>query len=138
MPRLKDAATTAKNWVGGMQTASQAYKDGIQNVEGNPLEKAAAASDAYIRGCTDGNAKRAAKLRDYGLENWKKAAMDKGAARLGSGATASQARYQQTMGRLLPHIQSVRDALPPRGTFDQNLARMDAFARGMRRFRETY
>lgn len=139
MPRrLKNAEQTAKNWVGGMQTAGQAYKDGVDAVMENPLAKAADASDRYLAGVQAGNDKRVAKLRAISLEQWKQSARDKGAARLGSGASASQSRYQRAMATLLPYQQQVLDSLPPRGTFDQNLARFDAYARGMKAFKDTY
>lgn len=136
--RVRNADTAAKNWASGMQAAGQAYRDGIDAVQENPLDKAADATEAYLAGVQAGNAKRVMKLRAYGMEKWKQAAKDKGAPRLGTGATASQGRYQQVMVRVLQHQQQVLDTLPKRGTFEQNLQRMDAYARGMRSFKDTY
>lgn len=131
--RLPDAATVARRWQEAMQrpSTSQKYKENIQALDFNPLERAAAAGDAYIAGCQAGNAKRAKNLLSYGQQNWVAACVNKGASRLGPGATASQARYTGAMGKVLPMIASVLAQLPTGSSKAVKRERMIAFSDGM-------
>lgn len=120
----------AQRWVSGMNRAeTQAkYKASIQNLDFNPLDRAADAGDAYISGCQQGNAKRARNLRAYGQQQWVSQCVNKGASRLGSGATASQGRMKVAGSRLLPMISQVLGQLPQGGSAAARRERMLAFS----------
>lgn len=122
---LPTAQQMTENWLRGMSGSSEKYKQGIERVNESPTEKAANASQAYLDGVQRGNEKRVAKLRMVSLQDWKSAAINKGAARLASGASASKAKYQAFTGRYLPYLSSVQSQVHsmPRGDFATNMAR---------------
>lgn len=132
-------AAVADKWVSRMGASSTAYKDGIERVSENPMEKAAAAGQAYIEGCqrAEQSGKRAASLRRVTLQDWKTAAITKGASRIASGAAAAKSKMQNFLQSFLPHlaagVEQVRAM--PRGSFEQNMARAMRMAEHNHNFR---
>lgn len=134
--RMIDAATFAQRWADGMNRGStiQKYKEGVSTLDFNPLERAANADDAYLSGCQNGNAKRKRKLLEYSQQRWVDACINKGATRLGPGATASKSVMQAAGTRLLPAIQQIRSMLPQGTSKAARRERMIQFSDMMEKF----
>lgn len=124
---LPTAQQTADQWSQGMSGATEKIKRGIQNVTESPTQKAANRSDAYLLGVQRAvaNGKYRDGLMAVTLEDWKRAALDKGVGRIAGGAVAAKGKFADFMTQFLPHIQSGLQALAsmPRGTLEENINR---------------
>lgn len=132
--RMPSAAQAAAKWRNRMSSAGEDYKRGVDSVDQAPGELAAAAADRYAAGVAEAveTGHFAARSRSVSLQEWKTAAKEKGAARLASGAAASEAKTQRAMERNFANIETARNELPPRGGIEENLARAAQFARRLR------
>jgi len=134
-----DTAEIVSRWERGMATAAEKYKKGIQNTTVNPMERAAASADRYAAGVqravSEGRYQRG--LARVSKDQWQQASIDKGAARLASGAAASRPKYTEFWTRFGPYLQNVKDRVRqmPRGTLEENLNRMMENARLLSQFR---
>ena len=131
--RMPTAAQAAAKWKRQMAAAGQAYEDGVNSVDVAPTAQAADAVDRMVAGmaeaAADGRIERG--LRSVSLADWKKAAVEKGKQRLSQGAAASEDKTRAAMEENFRDIEEVRASLPPRGTLQDNIARMTAYAEGM-------
>ena len=126
----------ADAYVQGMNSAGQAYKEGIDSVTENPAAKAAAALPKALRRYTEAinSGRTAAALGRVTLETWKTQAKNKGANRLGSGATEAKSKllaYWQAVGPAVAQLQASIQAMPNDTEADAE-ARQLAWSRGMR------
>lgn len=126
----------ADSYVQGMNSAGPAYKEGIDAVTENPAAKAAAALPKALRKYTEAinSGRTAAALGRVTLENWKTQAKNKGANRLGSGATEAKSKlvaYWQAVGPAVSQLQASIAAMPNDTEADAE-ARQLAWSRGMR------
>lgn len=126
-----NASTAAARWASGLAGAGQKITEGIQSVTVAPGQAAARQKGAYVQGVTASADKWAKNTAAVPLGDWQAAAINKGVPRIASGAQASQSKFEAFMNKLLPAIANARASLPPRGTFDQNLARSAAMARAL-------
>lgn len=121
------ASAVANRWANGMSGASEKMKAGIQAVTESPTSKAARRSDAYLQGVQRAVAsgKYQAALERVTLEDWKKAAIDKGINRVASGAMEAKGKFQTFMQEFLPFLEQGVRALEaqPRGDIEQNIQR---------------
>ena len=131
--RMPTAASAAAKWKRQMAAAGQAYEDGVNSVDVAPTAQAADSIDRMVSGmaeaAADGRIERG--LRSVSLADWKKSTIEKGKARLSQGAAASEDRTRAAMEENFRDIEEVRASLPPRGTLQDNIARMTAYAEGM-------
>jgi hypothetical protein len=103
MAKVLDPSTIAANWLSGMQSqkAQANYKSGTANPRRDPIAAAASPEgmQAYANGCAASvtNGRRAAGLAKTSMAAWSQACATKGAARLSTGAQASQAKYTSAM-----------------------------------------
>lgn len=131
MPSPADAAAKWQQNLGAAQTR---YTAGIQAVTTAPNQLAAQAADRYLAGVQQNMPKYVAANQAVTLQAWQQAAINKGGARLASGAQAAQPKMQTVFTQLFPYIQQVVGSLPSRGDLEQNIARSAAFQRGMAKF----
>lgn len=120
---LPTAAQAAQAWQQGFSNAGTKWAAGINAVNVAPGIAAAAAKDRYVAGVTANADKFAANVAAITLADWKTMSINKGQARLASGATAGAPKYQQKMGPVLQAIGQIRDSLPARGDIMTNLER---------------
>jgi hypothetical protein len=125
----------AQKWAQNLGGATQAITDGVRSVTTAPGQAAAAQADVWAQNTMAAKQKFQRNSAAVSLQDWQDAMINKGATRVASGATAAQPKMEAFLGRLLPHIDTVKRGLPPRGNLDQNLARANAFARGMAQFK---
>ena len=131
MPSPNDAAA---KWAQNLGAAQTRYTAGVQAVTTAPGQSAAQAADRYLQGVQSSIQKFVNNSAAVTLQQWQQAAVNKGAGRLASGATAAQPKMTTVFQQLFPYIAQVQGSLPPRGDLEQNIARSAAFQRGMARF----
>jgi len=119
----KDATTASQKWLTNSQNAVGAYKTGVQAVNVAPGTAAARQKQAYVQG-VQANADIWAKNVQVPLAEWQAAAAGKGGDRYAGGIAAGAQKQAQFMQNFMPKVQSIANSLPPRGTLEQNIARM--------------
>lgn len=130
-------ASAAQKWAQNLGAATNRYTAGVQAVTTAPGQLAAAAVDRYVAGVQAGTQKFVQNSQAVSLQAWQSAAVNKGAQRLASGATAAEPKMATVFNTLFPFIAQVVGSLPARGTLDQNIARSAAFQRAMASYRKT-
>jgi hypothetical protein len=118
----------AQAWVNGMQGAGSKYTAGVEAVKVAPGQLAAARSQLWATQVANAQQKFAANVAKVTLQQWQAAASSKGAARLGTGATAAQPKFAAFMSAFIPALQNVVASLPQGGTYEQNKQRFLAYA----------
>lgn len=124
----------AQQWASRLGQSGQRIADGVASVSVAPGQAAARQKGAYVQGVNASQDKWATRVASVSLSDWQGAMTGKGVQRIASGATAAQPKFAAFMTQLLPHIATVRGSLPPRGSLDQNIARMTQFVQGMAKF----
>lgn len=125
----------AQRWSQRLAGSTDVIQQGIMATSVAPGQAAARQKDAYVSGVQQSANKWAGRVASVSLSDWQQAAVSKGIPRVASGATAAQPKMAAFMSRVLPHIESARASLPPRGNLEANLARSAAFARRMAEFK---
>lgn len=124
----------AAKWAQNLAGATERIKDGVNSVTQAPGLAAAAQKNVYLQNVQANADKWASNTAKVTLGEWQQSMIEKGLNRIGQGATSAEPRFTAFMGRLLPHIDSVKRGLPARGNLDANINRMVAFTRGMAKF----
>src|SRR5271167_4118380 len=130
---MTDPQTAAAKWSRNLQGASQSIQAGVQAVQINPAQQAAAQLDLaktnYGKAIDSG--KTAAGLARTTLGGWQQSMIKKGIPRIADGAAQAQPKVAAFMQQLLPAVAAAKAALPPRGSDAQNEQRMVQFSRSM-------
>lgn len=138
MARL-NSQDVAASWQKGIQAAGPKMKAGVERVTESPMAKAAAASDRYIAGVTAAveSGKYQDGLLSVPLEEWKRLTIEKGVARVASGAKEAMPKMVQFLDQLLPYTESVSREIQamPKGTLADSAARMVKNMEKMSEFR---
>lgn len=130
----KDPAQVAQDWATRLAGSTDKIKRGIASVTVAPGQAAARQSGAWLANTTAAKDKFARNVAAVSLADWQNAASTKGADRVGAGASAAQPKMQQFLTKLLPFVDSARQSLPPRGSYEQNKARANAMMDKMHGF----
>jgi hypothetical protein len=120
----KDATSVTAKWQQNASNATQAYKDGIASVNVAPGTAAARQKNAYVQGVQSNADTWAKNVSSVSLPEWQAAASGKGGDRFAGGIAAGAPKMAQFMQNFLPKVQAISNSLPPRGTLEQNIARM--------------
>lgn len=123
----KTAQQVVDKWVRNLGNSTQDYIDGINGVTEAPGAKAAAAADKWLAGIQRAHQTQRFQqsVAAVDLVSWKQAAIQKGAARLASGAEAARSKMMVTTAALLVNVEQVKaivDAMPD-VTFEQRQQR---------------
>lgn len=114
-----------------MASAGPNYTEGINAVQTAPGEAAARNVNGYQNGVAQAVAsgKWQRNVQAVGLQDWKRAALDKGAQRLASGAQAAVGKVAAANERVFPMIDqaTARIASMPRDTPQARIARATAY-----------
>lgn len=128
---LPDPNQAATKWADHTGAASQAYTNGINNVQQAPGQAAAAASDLWLRRTQASADKYKRRVASVDIGTWKQAATQKGAPRLADGARQAQPKMAAFNAKFYPHlaagVQAVRAM--PKGGVDAGIARATAMIR---------
>lgn len=131
----------ADKWAANTGAATQAYTQGVQGFNGNPMAMAAAASDRYLAGVQNAvsSGKWQASLSGKSADYWKTAAVQKGAPRLASGANQAKPKFVSFMTKFLPVVQSAAAQVRamPKGGLQNGIARMVQMATLLSQFKNT-
>lgn len=118
-------AEAARRWRQNISAAGETIKQGVQAVTESPTEKAAQRIDSMIAGiqqaAMEGRIQEG--LRRVSLSDWKQAMTDKAIPRISASAASGASKYERYAQQAFPQIQAIRDSLPPRGSFEQNMQR---------------
>lgn len=108
MVDTKSLDQTKKNWEAAIGRVPQAYSDGVDNAK-DVIAKGVAAEALYAQKVQEAIAsgRRAKKLSEVSDDQWRRAAKEKGAARIATGMTASKEKFASGMSKVLSVIQGV-------------------------------
>ena len=132
----KDAATVAQDWASKLGAAGAKVQAGVQAVNTAPGAAAARQVNVWVANTQASAQKYARNVAAVPLSTWQQAVIEKGIPRLGTGATAAIPKMQSFLQKFLPFVESAKNALPPRGTYDQNKARMNAMVDAVHKFQK--
>lgn len=127
---VKDPQAVAQKWATRLSAATQAITDGVNAVTQAPGAAAAAQADVWLANLQAARDKWVRNVSAVTLQQWQSAMITKGVPRVASGATAAVPKMGQFMAQWLPYANQIAQSLPPRGTIDQNIARVTAQIRG--------
>lgn len=125
MSKLDNPQAAADKWASAMGSAGPAYTAGIQGVREAPGAAAARASAKYLARVQANVAKFERNVGSVSLQSWQQMAVDKGASRLGTGATAAKPKFQQFTTAFFTYLkagQASIDAMPT-DTYEQSKAK---------------
>lgn len=124
----------ANNWAQRLAASTDKMMAGAQAVPVAPGQAAARQKAVWAANVAASVNKWAANVAAVTKEQWLTAYEMKGLPRVGPGATAAVPRFTQFMAKLLPYINTGRTSLPPRGSYEQNKARNNAWMDYMHKF----
>ena len=127
----------AARWSQRLAGSTDKITSGVQSVTVSPGQAAARQKTAYVAQVQANADKWARNVGSVSLNDWQTAMTTKGVQRIAGGAQAAEGKFANFMTQLLPFIDNAKSGLGPRGTLDQNIARMDAFARKMSTFKRS-
>lgn len=125
------AAAAAEAWQNGFSGAGAKYTAGINSVTVAPGQLAAAQKALYVANVAAAANTWASKVGAVDINTWKAAATGVGAQRLATGATKGAPKVQAFMNNFLPALSTIVQGLGPRGSFEQNLQRFNAYAQAL-------
>ena len=108
MVDTKSLDLSMKKWKEAQGRVPQAYKDGVSAAK-DVIAKGVAAEAHYAEAlqATIASGKRAKKLQEVSDDQWRQAAITKGATRIGPGMAAAEAKMNTGLGKVLSVIQGV-------------------------------
>ncbi len=113
-------------------------RTGINAVTESPMQKAAKKPEKYLAGvqAAVSSGRWANRLNAVSLEDWKKAAIDKGLNRIAAGIDAALPKTTAFYEQLVPFEQNLQSKVQsmPDLTLEDSIQRMTAWARGMTGF----
>lgn len=115
MVDTKSLEISMKRWNAARGRVAESYKEGVQAAS-NVIEKAIEAEGTYADAMSQAIARqsRAKGLQKTSTEEWKKAAIDKGAVRIGPGMAAAEPKMRSGLSAVLSVISGV--SIPARTT----------------------
>lgn len=135
----KNATQVAQKWATRAQGATQAFQDGINNVQTAPGALAAAKQDKMLANLTAAitSGKWANNVAAVTLADWKNAMLTKGVQRYGAGVSAAQPKFLAFMNKLLPFQTNIQSQLAsmPDLTLQDNINRAVFFMTEMSKFK---
>jgi len=128
------ASQIAAKWSQNLASASDTATAGVNALTVSPGSLAARQSDVWAMNVASSKAKYKRNVGAVSLDEWRTAYLTKGIPRMAQGASAAQPKMEAFMGSLLAYQKTALTALPARGTFEQNKARMTAWTDKMHQF----
>ncbi len=130
----------ADKWRRRISGATEDIRSGIERVQRAPGEAAAANQEAMAQGISEAiqSGRWARRVSGVTLEEWKRAAIDKGVGRVASGAQAAESKMARIAQELLPAVDAAAAEARalPKVTIEDSVQRAATFMRRMREFRD--
>lgn len=133
----KDPNAVAQKWAQNLGAATQHIQAGVQAVQTAPGQRAAAQKQVWLAQLQANADKWARNVSAVTLGEWQQAMIDKGIARIGSGAQAAIPKMQNFLTAFLPHVEQGAAAVRqmPKGGMANAEARVLAMMRHNAQFR---
>lgn len=132
------ATEFGEKWARRLSGSTEDIRTGLGKVTESPTAKAAGKQEKMLANLSAAvrSGKWANGLKRVSLEEWKRAAIDKGVPRIASGAAAAESKMADFGAELLPHIDRGVESIKamPDVTIEDSIARMNAFIRHMAKF----
>lgn len=131
-------ASVTEKWAQRTSGATQQVIEGVRRVQQAPGVKAAAQKQVWLANIQAKADKWENNTKAVTLQSWQ-AATEAGAARIAAGVNAKKGKMESFLTEFLPYVETVQrqvDAMP-RGSLEQNLARMMENARKLSQFKRT-
>lgn len=134
----KTPADVAAKWSTNLSASTTTIQKGVQAVQTSPTALAARNPDGYLAGIQKAvtSGKWQNRLNAVSLQSWQQDMINKGIPRIQTGAQTGKAKVNTFMNQFLPYVYQARDSLAatPRGTLEQNIARMNQMTRALAQF----
>lgn len=126
----------AQKWADRLSGATQQIQEGISRVSEAPGRKAAAQKQAWLNNVQAKADKWERNVGRVSLEDWR-AAATAGVTRVAQGAQQKKGKMEAFQTEFFPFLERVQSRVNamPRGSLEQNLARMVANAREISNFK---
>lgn len=126
----------AQKWADRLSGATQQIQEGIARVSEAPGRKAAAQKQAWLNNVQAKADKWERNVSRVSLEDWRSAATA-GVTRVAQGAQQKKGKMEAFQTEFFPFLERVQNRVNamPRGSLEQNLARMVANAREISNFK---
>jgi hypothetical protein len=129
----------ADKWNRRIKGAVPDITAGIQRVTSSPGEAAAAKADKMLARVTEAvtSGKWAERVRSVTVEDWRRAALNKGIPRIAAGADGAVDKMREFASQLLPYLDRVVSEVQrmPDVTLEDAVARASHVIREMAKFR---
>lgn len=132
----QSADEIAQAWAQRLAGSTTKIQAGVQAVTVAPGQAAAANKAGYVQGVAAAADKWGRNVAAVSLSDWQNDTIQKGLPRIATGAQQAQPKFASVMQKMIPYINSGLGQLGPRGGLDQNIARMDRWARYMANFKK--
>lgn len=126
---IKTQAQASQNWTGSAGKAQANYQTGVESYNGDwagaTTSQQAAMTTAWNAAVANGSWARG--VANTGTTGWKSATVAR-IANYGVGFQAGAAKFNTAIGKILQAESNIVNSLPPRGDYNANKARMNAFS----------
>jgi hypothetical protein len=130
----------ADKWNRRIKAAVPDIQAGIQRVTTSPGELAAAKQEKMLQKVTEAitSGKWAERVRSVTVEDWRRAALNKGIPRIAAGADGAMDKQREFASQLLPYLDAVVSEVKrmPDLTLEDSIARAAHVIRQMSKFRK--
>lgn len=137
---VRNGQEFAEKWKSRTKGAVADYQRGVEAVTESPTAKAAASSEKWQARMSAAETRKRFEdgLNKVDVNDWKKAALEKGAGRISAGVDGASSKVQEFGEKLLPHVEAGRKEIAnmPSLTLDDSINRMVSFTRHMSKFRK--
>jgi hypothetical protein len=105
------ADQVAEKWARNTTAAAPTYRDAVQSLTVNPLQRAAEKADDWQARVSDSRTKEKFRngLQRYSFEEWKAKTATVGASRIADGVRQAAPRMRAFLQELLPYTQSLKE-----------------------------
>jgi len=135
MPLKTNPAEYAEKWSRNTANARQDYEAGVKRVTEAPGVKAGQAADKMLAGIQEAisSGRWAANVASVSLQDWQKAALEKGAGRIADGVNNAMGKVEEIARINLANIEAVTDEVRrmPSTTFQDRMRRATTYMEKM-------
>ncbi len=133
---LKDVNQVVKKWADNLSASGDSIRAGVNAVATAPGQTAATHKDQYLAGVQRSVDKWATRVAAVSLQQWKDDMLTKGLPRIATGANSGKRKYGAFLNLFFQYLQGLDSILNqnPRGSLEQNIARMVATVRFLSEF----
>lgn len=121
-----NAADVAAKWSRNLGASGDQIRKGVNAVTEAPGKLAAKEVDRYLQGVQMNSKKWQKALEKVTLQDWQKAVIEKGLARIANGATAAKPKFEAFFREWITFLDGLQATLRanPRGGLAANIQRM--------------